>query len=91
MPTPFRLSHEVYVPQFENGALQYIIFEIISNSSTDSGWTIKDQPKQTFPTATGPSAVKTATAFDGMDNQKKGKSQIGRVSGMGWTRGASFE
>lgn len=85
MPAPFCLSREVYVPQFENGALQYIIFEIISNSSTDSGWTIKDQPKQGFPTVTGPSAVNMTTAFDNMDNQKKSK-QIGPGSGIGWTR-----
>lgn len=90
MPTPFRLSREVYVPQFENGTLKYIVFEIISNSSTDSGWTIKDQPKQGFPTATGPSAVNMATAFDGKDNQKKSKGRIGPGSGLGWTRSTGF-
>jgi hypothetical protein len=72
MPSPFRLSREIYVPQFENGALQYIIFEIISNSETDSGWTIKEQPKQqSFPTATEPSAVQATIAFDGIDSLKK--------------------
>jgi hypothetical protein len=87
MPSPFRLSREVYVPQFENGALHYIMFEIISNSETDSGWTIKEQPKQGFPTATGPSAAQTITAFDGLDSQKKHKIRtVAPTSTTGWGR-----
>ncbi|EPE25632.1 hypothetical protein GLAREA_01544 [Glarea lozoyensis ATCC 20868] len=87
MPSPFRLSREVYVPQFENGALQYIMFEIISNSETDSGWTIKEQPKQGFPTATGPSAAQTITAFEGLDSQKKNKIRtVAPTNTTGWGR-----
>lgn len=76
MPTPFRLSREVYVPHLENGALHYIIMEIIATSDTDSGWVVKDLPSQHFPAATGPSAVSTA-AIDGPDNQKRSKSGLG--------------
>jgi hypothetical protein len=68
------------------------MFEIISNSETDSGWTIKEQPKQGFPTATGPSAVQNITAFDGLDSQKKNKAKISVPnSGIGWGRNISFE
>ncbi|TVY21016.1 hypothetical protein LARI1_G000576, partial [Lachnellula arida] len=76
MPTPFRLSQEVYVPHLENGALHYIIMEIIATSDTDSGWVVKDLPSQHFPVATGPSAVSTA-AIDGPDNRKRSKSGLG--------------
>ena len=87
MPSPFRLSREVYVPQFENGSLQYIMFEIISNSETDSGWTIKEQPKQNFPTATGPTAVHTIAAFDSLESQKKGTARTGAApNAIGWGR-----
>jgi hypothetical protein len=79
------------VPQFENGALQYIIFEIVSNSETDSGWTIKEQPKQSFPTATGPSAAQTTTAYDGHEGLKKANAKIGVNSTLGWGRNINFE
>jgi hypothetical protein len=92
MPTPLRLSREVYVPQVENGALHYIIMEIIATSDADSGWTVKDLPNQHFPTATGPSAVSTA-AIDGPDNQKNSKSGLGRkdLGQAGLLRGSNFE
>lgn len=81
MPMPFRLSREVYVPQIENGALQYIIFEIVATSDNDSGWTIKDQPSQVFPTATGPSAVNNLTAA--VENSQKQKPKQLGVQGSG--------
>ena len=84
MPTPFRVSREVYVPHLENGALHYIIMEIIANSDADSGWAVKDLPNQHFPTATEPSTVSTA-AIDGPDNQKHSKSGLGMQGvGTGW-------
>jgi hypothetical protein len=79
------------VPQFENGALQYIMFEIISNSETDSGWTIKEQPKQSFPTATGPSAAQTIAAFDSHEGQKKTNAKNSVNSTIGWGRNINFE
>ena len=89
--SPFRLAREIYVPQFENGALQYILFEIIANSEFDSGWTIKERPKNNFPTATEPSSVQTTLAIDGTDSLKKSKANFGiPTSGVGWTRNASF-
>ncbi|KAG9231806.1 hypothetical protein BJ875DRAFT_105525 [Amylocarpus encephaloides] len=93
IPTTFRLAHEIYVPQFENGAIQYIIFDIISNSPTDSGWTVKEKPTQGFPTATGPSAVRSTVAVEGMDSQKPTKNKL-RVqsNGIGWSgRSHNFE
>jgi len=84
MPTTFRLSREVWVPQIENGALHYITMEIIATSDMDSGWTVKDLPNQDFPTSTGPSAVSTA-AIDGPDNQKFSKIGLGTQGvGTGW-------
>lgn len=94
MPMPFRLSREVYVPQIENGALQYIIFEIVATSDNDSGWTIKDQPSQAFPTATGPSVVNNLTAVVDHNRQKQNTKQLGvQGSGVGWsnTRSTTFE
>lgn len=69
MSSPFRISREVYVPQIENGLLQYIIMEIVAASDTDRGWAVKDIPIQPFPTATGPTAV-SFTATDGKDAQR---------------------
>ncbi|CAG8973371.1 hypothetical protein HYALB_00000134 [Hymenoscyphus albidus] len=94
IPNPFRLSHEVYVPQIENGALQYIIFKIVATSDMDSGWTIKDHPQtsQLFPTATGPSAVNLTAAVD--NRQKQRTKPLGdQGSGVGWnnTRSTAFE
>lgn len=66
--SPFRISREVFVPQIENGSLQYILMEIVAASDTDSGWAVKDIPVQPFPTATGPSAV-SITAAGGIDTQ----------------------
>ena len=69
LTTPFRISREVFVPQIENGALHYILIEIVAASDTDSGWWVRDVPAQTFPTATGPSAV-SFTAIDGIDRKR---------------------
>ncbi|TVY80667.1 hypothetical protein LSUE1_G004501 [Lachnellula suecica] len=85
MPSPFRLSREVYVPQLENGALHYIIMEIIANSDADSGWTVKNIPNQTSPIATGPTAV-SSTVTDRIDSQKHSKSGLGvQGGGAGWS------
>ncbi len=56
MASPFRISREVFVPQIENGSLHYFIREIVAASDTDSGWAVREVP-ETFPTATGPSAI----------------------------------
>lgn len=71
MSNPFRISREVFVPQIENGSLHYIVMDIVAASDTDSGWAIKESPslRQTFPTATGPSAV-TIQAIDGIDSHR---------------------
>ncbi|KAF4635839.1 hypothetical protein G7Y89_g2247 [Cudoniella acicularis] len=92
MPAQFRLSREIYVPQLENGALQYIMMEIIATSDADSGWAVKDQPSQVFPTATGPSVVSSA-AVDGLDSQKYSKTGFGlHGDGIGWAvRSSNFE
>lgn len=74
MPGRFRLSREVYVPQFENGFLHYIVMEIIAGSDTDSGWVIKQPPSQQFPSATGPTAM-TVAATDGPDSHDFGMSK----------------
>ncbi len=85
MPSPFRISREVYVPQLENGSLHYTIMEIIAASDADSGWAVKDLPSQPFPTATGPSAV-SFTAMDGLDTQRASKVGIQAQTGAGsWT------
>ncbi|KAG0651503.1 hypothetical protein D0Z07_1895 [Hyphodiscus hymeniophilus] len=67
--SPFRISHEVFVPQIENGSLHYIIMEIVAASDTDCGWAVKERPVQLFPTATEPSVVSLKPA-DGTDPQK---------------------
>lgn len=86
MPGTSRLSREVYVPQLENGSLQYIIMEIIAASEADGGWAVKDLPAQpSFPSATGPSAV-TMTAMDGIGTSVAPKSGLQAVAGGGrWT------
>jgi hypothetical protein len=70
----FRISREVYVPQFENGFLQYTIMEIIAASDADSGWAVKDLPAQPFPNVSGPSAMISITAMDGVDTQRISKN-----------------
>jgi len=85
IPGPFRLSREVYVPRIENGALHYIIMEITATSDADSGWTVRELPEQSFPAATGPSAV-SYTAVDGLDSQKHTKSGLGMLgAARGWS------
>lgn len=69
MPGPFRISREVYVPQFENGFLHYTIMEIIVGNDSDGGWVIRLPPTQIFPTATGPTAV-TLVALEGINTPK---------------------
>lgn len=64
MSHPFRISKEIYVPQFENGNLQYMIMEIIANSDRDSGWSVKDFPLHNLAITTEPDAV-TLRATDG--------------------------
>lgn len=84
--SPFRISREVYVPQFENGFLHYTIMEIIAASESDSGWAVKDLPAQPFPNATGPSAMVSITAMDGVETQRVSKNgfQI-PLDREGWT------
>jgi len=85
IPSPFRISREVYVPQLENGFLHYTIMDIIAASDSDSGWAVKDMPSQPFPTATGPSAV-SFTAIDGLDSQRAPKTGSQGQAGRGsWT------
>lgn len=84
MPTPFRVSREIYVPQVENGALHYIIMELIATSDADSGWAVKTLPKQHMPVATGPSAV-SFKAVDPLDNLKQSKPSLGmQGAGTAW-------
>ncbi|KAH8684619.1 hypothetical protein BGZ60DRAFT_442622 [Tricladium varicosporioides] len=93
LPGSVRLSREIYVPQLENGAFQYIIMQIIATSDADSGWAVKDQPSQVYPTATGPSIISTAPAIDGFESQKHTKLALGlQGDGRGWAaRGSNFE
>lgn len=72
LPNTYRYSREIFVPQLENGFLQYSIFQIIA--AGDSGWAIKDLPCVVFPTSTGPSAAGGITAMDGVDAQKMSQS-----------------
>jgi len=65
---PFRISPEIYVPQFENGSLHYIIMEIVAASDADSGWAVKIPPPQTFPTSTVPSTVPSMVSFKSTSN-----------------------
>ncbi len=86
MQGPSRISREVYVPQLENGSLQYIIMEIIAASDADSGWAVKElQPQPSFPNATGPSAV-SYPAMDGVQSSMVSQSGLQAVAaGAGWT------
>jgi len=85
--TPFRLSREVYVPQLENGFIQYNIMDIIAASDADSGWAVKDMPAQPFPTVTGPSVINIAT-MDGIDTQRVSKNGFQlAVDRESWTGG----
>ncbi|KAK0120078.1 hypothetical protein ONS95_011491 [Cadophora gregata] len=73
MSAPFRLSREVFVPQFEDGMLLYTVMEIVAGSDWDSGWAVKETPAEpAFPSVTGPTAV-TISAMDGVDTQETGK------------------
>lgn len=58
-----RISREVYVPQLENGALHYIMMEIVAASDADSGWAVKAAPTPAFPTSTVPSSVPSMVSF----------------------------
>jgi len=86
MQGPSRISREVYVPQLENGSLQYIIMEIIAASDADSGWAVKELPPQPpFPNATGPSAV-SYPAMDGIQSSMVSQSGLQAVAaGASWT------
>ncbi|KAG4430703.1 hypothetical protein IFR05_013807 [Cadophora sp. M221] len=85
MQAPFRLSREVFVPQFEDGMLLYTVMEIIAGSDWDIGWAVKQPPAQPFPSVTGPSAT-TITAMDGLDTQKTGKIGVQNAAdGRNWT------
>ncbi len=83
---PSRISREIYVPQLENGSLQYIIMEIIAASDVDSGWIVKELPPQpAFPNATGPSAV-SYPAMDGVKTSMASQSGLQAAAvGGGWT------
>jgi hypothetical protein len=72
---PFRLRREVYVPQLENGFLQYTIMEIIAVSEMDSGWTVKGQSLDPIPIATGPAAV-SYPAVGGFDNLHRSQDRV---------------
>jgi hypothetical protein len=63
MIPPFRISREIYVPQLENGALHYIMMEIVAASDADSGWAVKAAPTSAFPTSTVPSSVPSVVSF----------------------------
>ncbi|KAL5318699.1 hypothetical protein ACEPPN_013763 [Leptodophora sp. 'Broadleaf-Isolate-01'] len=79
MQAPFRLSREVFVPQFED------VMEIIAGSDWDIGWAVKQPPAEPFPSVTGPSAT-TITAMDGVDTQKTGKIGVRNAAdGRNWT------
>jgi len=66
--SPFRISREVCVPQFEHGFLHYIMMEIVANSDVDSGWVVKLQPAETtFPTSTTMPVSGSYKAFSGVD------------------------
>ena len=86
MAAPFRISREVFVPQFENGMLLYTVMEIIAGSDWDSGWAVKETPAEpTFPSVTGPAAI-TITAMDGIDAQKSGKIGVQNTTARrNWT------
>lgn len=62
--TSLRISREIYVPQVENGFLQYMIMEIIANSDEDTGWSVKERPLH-GPTVTTEPNVVTLGVTDG--------------------------
>jgi len=68
---PFRISREVYVPQLENGTLQYTVMEIVAANDADSGWAVKDMPTQPFATAAPPAV--SFVAMDELDAYKLSK------------------
>jgi len=73
--SPFRISREVCVPQFERGVLQYIMMEIVANSDVDSGWVVKTQPTETtFPTSTTMPVSGSYKAFSGVDTHGLAKN-----------------
>jgi len=63
MPPTFRISREIYVPQFENGSLNYIMMGIIAASDFDSGWAVKTAPQQTIPVTTVPSTAPSTVSY----------------------------
>jgi len=89
MAPPFRISREIYVPQLENGSLQYIIMEIIATSDFDNGWAVKTAApaQQTFPTSTVPSTVPSIVGFKAMSGIEVPGITKGRLqsSGQVWT------
>ncbi|KAI9650868.1 hypothetical protein NHQ30_000903 [Ciborinia camelliae] len=60
----FKMSREIFVPQFEDGNLYYTLMEIVALSDFDSGWVVKDQQSAEFPISAEP-AVANLTATDG--------------------------
>jgi len=71
----FRSTREVFVPQFENGFLQYAIMEIIAVSEMDSGWAVKWASLDPTPISTGPTAV-SYTALDGFDKSDRSQGTV---------------
>jgi len=71
----FRLSREVFVPQFEDGMLFYTVMEIIAGSDWDSGWAVKQPLAEPFPSVTEATAT-AITATDGVASQKTEKTEI---------------
>jgi len=69
MTGSFRISREVYVPQYEDGLLHYTIMGIIAANDADSGWAVKDLPVQPFPVATEPPAI--TLTVDGLGVSKR--------------------
>jgi len=63
MAPTVRISREIYVPQFENGSLHYIMMGIIAASDFDSGWAVKAAPQQTFPVTTVASTVPSTVSY----------------------------
>jgi len=64
----FRISREIYVPQLANGALHYIMMEIVAASDADSGWAVKVAPTPAFPTSTVPTSVPSVVSLKSMSN-----------------------
>ncbi|KAL2069634.1 hypothetical protein VTL71DRAFT_14313 [Oculimacula yallundae] len=83
---PFRLSREVFVPQFEDGMLLYTVMEIIAGSDWDSGWAVKQPPAEAFSSVTEATAI-SITAMDGIDSQRTGKTGLHVVAdGQHWAQ-----